>query len=125
MNDEQMHMVKALRKCQFMPGSFEKRFVADMTYHDIAKSLSPRQDWFLRRTYWRYRKQIGHGGEKPHDFDSPPPAPVKPVSGNDVEYVDKGGVFVCYAPPSVAHVAAEELDRLKAWNAGQPRKVTP
>jgi len=78
-NDEQMHMVKALRKCQFMPGSFEKRFVADMTYHDIAKELSPRQDWFLRRTYWRYRKQIGHSGEKPDDFDSPPAKLAAPV----------------------------------------------
>lgn len=121
MTDEQAEMVAGLRRCIFLPASFEKRFVNDMTYQ-ADKELTPRQDWFLRRTYYRYRKQIGHKGEMPNDYDSPP-APVRKPKVEKVEIGIADGAFICYAPVSPESVAADEAERLRAWNAGQPRKV--
>lgn len=52
----------------------------------------------------------------------------KPCRCESVEDLGGGvpaGAFICYAPPSPETVAAAELERLVAWNAGQPRKVGP
>lgn len=116
MTDEQRAMIAALERCTMSPGSWDKRFSRDLFFQakaDPKMELSPRQEWALRRTYYRYRRQHHHPDmAKPDDYDSPPV--VEKVKQPD------GNVIVCVRP-SVSNAMAEELERLKAWNEGKAR----
>lgn len=124
MNDTQRKAMYDLGHCKL--GREQGRFVSDLV-RDMDAELTPRQDWYLRRLQYMYREQIrielGVSITKPEDFDNPPPAPTKAPPGENSEYVNQNGVFVCYAPASLSAIAAEESERLKAWNAGAPRRV--
>lgn len=123
MTDEQAHMVKALTRCTFQLGSSPKRFVYQLdatlrdSEHDPSDGeLTVRQDWYLRRLYYSYRRQIGHSQPKPADFDNPPPGKKSethpPRTLQDYS-------FAIERDRSKAQRA--ELERLKDWNEGRAR----
>lgn len=112
MTDEQRRMLAELRTCTFGVGSWDKRFVRDLAGSPADYELTPRQEWALRRTYYRYRVQCGRPDlPKPADYDTPPV--VEKVKQPD------GDVIVC-VKPSVSRKMAEELEKLKRWNEGKP-----
>lgn len=122
MTDEQFLMVKALNRCTFQPGSSPKRFVRDLKYQTT--DLTPRQDWYLRRLYYSYRGQIGHHDPKPDDFDNPPPKPPRTKEQQELaEKEARGEIIVCRGPASFSSQAADELERLSAWNSGRAQTV--
>lgn len=51
---------RALGKCTYLPGSFEKRFARDMASHASSESpqITERQRAWLWKQVYRYRKQI-------------------------------------------------------------------
>ncbi len=54
-------MIRALKKCSFLPGSIEKRFItslAETMAHATYKDLTPAQWYFMISLYHRYRGQI-------------------------------------------------------------------
>lgn len=51
---KQIH--NALCGCTFLPGSYEKRFVASISVNSI-KPLTHKQVYYLYRLFWSYRKQ--------------------------------------------------------------------
>ena len=56
-------MIAALSKCNFLPGSYEKRFIRDMHYllahnnPDKPKPLSENQHNYLVKLFHKYRNQ--------------------------------------------------------------------
>lgn len=64
MTENQRKMIKALNKCIFLPGSFDKRFARDMysimTNDNADKPLTEKQGGYLAKLFHKYRKQIGH-----------------------------------------------------------------
>lgn len=58
MTPEQRNKVNLLRRCRFLPGSFDKRFVRDMSTKSDDYELSKKQATYLDKTFTRYRKQI-------------------------------------------------------------------
>lgn len=62
MTPEEIKTALALRKCTFLPGSYEKRFVASMASIAECNStieLSEKQKAYLAKVKHRYRKQLG------------------------------------------------------------------
>lgn len=63
MTKEETKMIAALSKCNFLPGSYQKRFVKDMSYLlayddiDNSKPLSENQHNFLVLLFHKYRNQ--------------------------------------------------------------------
>lgn len=116
MNDQQRAMITALSKCSFGAGSWDKRFVRDLAFKlraDPKADLSPRQEWALRQTYYRYRKQVGQPEmQKPKDYDTPPA--IKVIERKN------GDIIIC-AKLDVSRAMAEDLERLKDWNEGKAR----
>ncbi len=119
MTDQQFAMLAALISCTFGTGSREKRFVRDMASQSKEYELTARQDWYLRRIYYRYRVQLGQPDmAKPADFHEPP----LPVSGAELARREaKGQILVCRAPVSADRQRAADLERLQAWNEGKAR----
>lgn len=58
MTDEQRTMLADLRPCTFFPGSFDKRFVANLSGYPDDKELTEKQAETLTRLHHRYREQI-------------------------------------------------------------------
>jgi hypothetical protein len=58
MTDEQYAAIQLLTRCTFLPGSYEKRFVGDMSLKLKTDELTERQSAFLARVAYRYRGQI-------------------------------------------------------------------
>ena len=62
MTPNQIEMILKLRKCTFLPGSFQKRFVRNM-FNRAALNPNPplteRQARYLAELFHKYRKQIG------------------------------------------------------------------
>jgi len=58
MTTEQYVKIHALSLCTFLPASYDKRFVRDMTCLPFDHELSDKQSVFLDKLYYRYRKQI-------------------------------------------------------------------
>jgi hypothetical protein len=113
--DQQRAMLYALNGCTFGVGSFEKRFVRDLEHAPATLELTPRQDWYLRRTYWRYRKQIGHKSPRPADYDSPPekPSTIAEIERNGY------GIAAWLKPSGIEKRQARDRAKLEAWNKGQ------
>ena len=65
MTQEQKQMLAALRNCTFLPGSYDKRFVNDMSNKAEDYELSDKQAVFLEKLHHRYRRQIGNRAERP------------------------------------------------------------
>lgn len=126
MDSAQRAMIEALAGCTFFPGGDDKRFVGEMfarTRMTPAAELSPRQDWYLRRCYYRYRRQLRQPNmPKPDDYDSPPPPKV---TTSDLKVREANGeIIVCkVGSPNPTRQRQAELTALAAWNAGQARKV--
>jgi hypothetical protein len=62
MTNNQIDMILALKKCTFLPGSFQKRFVQAMISRAAFKpatALTDRQGRYLAELFHKYRKQIG------------------------------------------------------------------
>lgn len=94
MTDYQWALIRALAKCTFYPGSFDKRFMHDLAEKPKTAELSEKQDLQLRRIGWSKRAQLGQSIEVTRP----------PELGPDPEEV------------------ASQRDRAKlaAWNAGIP-----
>lgn len=72
MTEEQKGKITALRKCTFVAGSYDKRFVRDMTSVLDSKDadtyeLSEKQSAFLDKIFYRYRRQHGKIATKESD----------------------------------------------------------
>src|SRR5690554_5643285 len=108
-------MIEALSRCVYQPGSYDKRFVADMfarTRIAPDAELSPRQDWFLRRTFYRYRRQTGNEHlQKPADYHEPP-ADSRPMVELSVKQAANGDILVCRKRGLPDAQRAAELQRL-------------
>ena len=118
MTGEQQRMIAKLRRCTFAPGSYDKRFVMDMASCPADFELSARQDWYLRRTYWRYRRQIKHRDPKPADYDNPP---AKPCTLSEAAREIRSGMGQYLKPSAEERRKARELKRLEAWNEGKAK----
>lgn len=123
MTDEQRKLIEALARCRFGVGNSAGRFVAEMlarTRMMPAAELTPRQDWYLRRLAYTYRRQLRQPNmPKPADFHTPPPD-KKTAEALKVREA-KGEIIVCRAPVSADRARAAELDKLKRWNEGKPQ----
>lgn len=51
--------LQALKQCTFLPGSFDKRFVRDLSALPADAELTERQAANVERLAYRYRRQIG------------------------------------------------------------------
>jgi hypothetical protein len=126
MTDEQRRMIERLSKCRFGVGSADKRFVADMfarTRIAPDAELTPRQDWYLRRTFYRYRRQLGDMEMKiPPDYHEAP-ASTKPVVETTVKEQANGDIIVCRKRGTPDAQLAAELARLAEWNEGRKRQA--
>ncbi len=61
MTPEQIHLAKSLSHCQFLPGSYDKRFVRAMGYRAQNRpelELTKKQAGFLAKMGQRYRRQL-------------------------------------------------------------------
>lgn len=58
MSDEQYAAIQLLNRCTFLPGSYEKRFVGDMSMKSKDYELTDRQAQFLMKLAYYYRGQI-------------------------------------------------------------------
>lgn len=67
MTPEQREQIQLLSHCVMLPGSYEKRFVRDMSTKPDDEVLSEKQAAFLEKTFHRYRKQI-QGVRKKHGY---------------------------------------------------------
>jgi hypothetical protein len=123
MKAEQKQLIERLAGCRFGTGNAAGRFVAEMlarTRMTPEVELTPRQDWYLRRLAYTYRRQLRRPNmPKPADFHTPPPD-KKTAEALKVREA-KGEIIVCRAPVSADRARAAELERLNAWNAGKPK----
>jgi hypothetical protein len=60
MTDDEKQQIKSLSRCVFLPASYDKRFVADMTTKPDDYEISERQALFIGKLYHRYRRQHGY-----------------------------------------------------------------
>lgn len=97
MTDAQHQLIQALSRCSMQPGTWDKTFTHDMAQKPRTYDLSPRQDEFVRRLAYKYRKQIT--AANPNLAIERPPE-----MGPD---------------PEVAQAASERA-KLAAWNRGTP-----
>lgn len=60
MTEREQDAARALSKCTYLPGSFEKRFARDMASHASSESpqITERQRTWLWKQVFRYRRQI-------------------------------------------------------------------
>jgi hypothetical protein len=97
-------MLERLARCTFLPGSFDKRFVRNLSGNrDLA--LSKRQAAYLEYMHYHYRGQLG---EPDHPFVARPVAPDQdrlPRTARRCRHERK---------------AAHEYEALRRWNAGEP-----
>jgi hypothetical protein len=50
-------MLRHLQSATMLPGSFDKRFVADV-WQRAPAMLTPKQSAFVKRLVWKYRRQM-------------------------------------------------------------------
>ncbi len=94
MTDDQWTLIRALARCSYYPGSFDKRFIHDLAEKPRDATLSEKQDAQLQRIAWSKRRQLGPGIAV-----TPPPG--------------QGSSSAVVPNPA-------EVRRLRAWNAGAP-----
>lgn len=58
MKPEAYASIQALNRCTFLPASYVKRFVRDMAAKGPDDTLTEKQEAFLKKVTWNYRKQI-------------------------------------------------------------------
>lgn len=58
MSAEQYQKIQALKRCTFLPGSYQKRFVRDMSAKPEDFELSEKQAVYVDKLYYMYRRQI-------------------------------------------------------------------
>jgi hypothetical protein len=118
---EQKRMIEALSGCRFGVGSFDKRFVRDMAFvlaHKPETELTLRQEWFLRRTFWRYRRQLRQPNmPKPDDYDTPP---IKPSTVAEIEREGLEDTAKWLRPSALERRQMRDRERLARWNAAAP-----
>lgn len=94
--DEHLSMMDDLRKCTFQVGSFDKRFVRNVSALINSKGLlTPKQAALIYTLHYRYRRQ--HGKITPH-YD---------VSQDLKAHRNKNQL--------------EDQEKLKAWNEASKR----
>lgn len=93
MTEYQFKLIQALRKATYPVGSNVKRFVGNMAALKLEDEMTPKQVDYLLSVGYHYRRQI--------------PASLVPAK-------PKKGEFN-------RHKYAEELEKLRAWNAGEPK----
>lgn len=75
MTSEQYSKVRALGMCKYLPGSYQKRFIGDMTTKTIEHDLTEKQSIFIEKLYWQYRHQINKLRAKGWNFPEPQQLP--------------------------------------------------
>ena len=59
MTDEHYQLLQRLVDCTFLPGSWEKRFVRDLSAETKDYELTAKQLAQVERLHYRYRRQLG------------------------------------------------------------------
>lgn len=62
MTPEQRELIDKLKQCRFAVGSYDKRFVNDMSVKPDNYQLTDKQASFLEKLAHRYRRQLAKGG---------------------------------------------------------------
>lgn len=115
--DRDIQAIKALRKCTFLPGSYNKRFVRSL--YSMALTQEPmtnNQLVNLWRLVWRYRRQ--HEEQRLIDLA------VMALGFRALIFWMRGpqeippAAFVERAPVSQAARHRTDLEKLARWNAG-------
>lgn len=75
MTPDERKKVEALAMCTFLPGSYPKRFVRDMSTLPEDYILTFKQEAYLLKLYWQYRRQINKLREKGWNFA----LPIEPI----------------------------------------------
>jgi hypothetical protein len=97
--DAQHQLIRALMGCTMRPGTWDKTFTHDLAQKPKTYALSDRQDEFVRRLAYKYRKQIT--AANPNLAIERPPE---------------------MGPDPEQEQAASERAKLRAWNSGTPIK---
>lgn len=58
MTDIERAAVAGLWRCTFLPGTWDKRFSRALAKRDASKPLSEKQQEWLWKLVWKYRRQI-------------------------------------------------------------------
>lgn len=58
MSEIERAAVAGLCRCTFLPTTWDKRFVRALAQHDSTKPLSEKQQEWLWKLVWKYRRQI-------------------------------------------------------------------
>lgn len=87
MTSEQSLKIQALYHCTFLPGSFQKRFVRDMSAKTITDELTEKQAVYLDKLYWMYREQINYWRQ----FNNAYPEAVKPIVQETLDQLTRRG----------------------------------
>lgn len=59
MTDLEAERIRALSRCTMLPGSYEKRFVRDLSVRDpVTTSLTEKQAALVESLAWRFRRQM-------------------------------------------------------------------
>lgn len=105
MEEQHYDALQELATCRFVPGSYDKRFVRDLAMKSRDAELTPKQINFLKKTYYKYRKQImsrNPDAEFDWTFDL---VEVPSISNPDKV------VIVC-KPPNTNRLSQEELEQV-------------
>jgi hypothetical protein len=58
MEEQHYDALQELSNCRFLPGSWDRKFVRDLSSKPREATLSPKQVRYLKKLYYRYRRQI-------------------------------------------------------------------
>jgi hypothetical protein len=59
MDKVHFEMLQGLRRCTFMPGSWDKRFVRDLASKPEDAELTEKQQEWVEKMAYKYRRQVG------------------------------------------------------------------
>ncbi len=116
MKPEHRHKLDLLSACTFLPGSWPKRFVWEVGSLPDESVMSAKQEYWIDRLYYMFRRQISAMlGDKP-EFVNPKPPPQRVAITLDEEAAALNSI------PDLGNKRQRTaLEKLDAWNS----KVKP
>ena len=116
MNEITYLKLQALRTCVMRPGSYEKRFVRDMSTQPRDAELTDKQVHLIDVLYWRYRGQINlvrNGSKRSAGY----PEPTKPVGADmPINAEDRSSVKRAQQQQKLDRAAEKAQQKLDKWN---------
>ena len=68
MTDNEHWMLQELSRCTFCVGSYNKRFVNNLSALPVGSDITEKQANNIHRLFYRYRRQHGHPISKPENY---------------------------------------------------------